>query len=134
MIALRSSENTDQARQTDCHHWKMKVTTSLGLGNWNYLHQSKIALFVSLYVLESSLLVLLLAIYKKGEKPFLAFLNGSSGIVFVIAALLVLASTMVIAGVFRNTHPSHARWLGATFALNVWAVVITFVVSEGVIR
>lgn len=76
----------------------------------------------------------MMAIHKKGEKPFLAFVSGSSGIVFVIGVLATLTSAIVIFGLLRNRFSSHAKWLSATFVLHIWSVGLVFLVFEAVIR
>ena len=98
------------------------------------MRQPKITFLVGLYALESSLVVILMALYKKGGKPFLAFLNGSPGIVFVIGVLGLLLSAMVIVGVLRNGPPSQAKLLSATIALNLLSVALVVSVAEIVIR
>lgn len=90
--------------------------------------------FACLWVLELSLLLIFMALHKKGEKPLLVFLYGSSGIVFVAGVFVLVMSAIVIASVIRNGRRSHAKSLSATFALNLWSVVLVLLVPEAVIR
>lgn len=90
--------------------------------------------FASLWVLELSLLLIFMAINKKGDKALLAFLYGSSGTVFVAGVFLLVLSIIVILSLVRNGLRSHPKSMSAAFALNVWSVVLVIVVSEVLIR
>lgn len=91
-------------------------------------------LLTCLYILEFSLLLTAMAIYKKGERSCLDFLAAQSGRVLLVGLLAVGASTMVIVFYLRRRAPGGARRFGVTLILNLWSVVAGIAAMEVVIR
>jgi GDSL-like lipase/acylhydrolase family protein len=98
------------------------------------IRHRKLPLLVYLYVLELALLVVLVAMHKKGEKPILAFLNGSSGLVFIIGVAVLVICFAAVVHECRNDRPEYGKSATAVFALNIWSVFLMFAVCEAAIR
>lgn len=91
-------------------------------------------LFVSLYVLEFAALLIAMAIYKKGERSFPAFIASPAGFVFLVAVLALVTSTLVIVNLFRSHRPSIKTRFAVLLVLNMFSIVLAAAIAEAVIR
>ena len=92
------------------------------------------ALFVSLYILEVSALVIAMAVHKKGERLLLAFMATPAGVIAIVAVALLVISICVILLQLRNSPYPWTQWLAAHLVLNLCSVVLVLATTEVVIR
>jgi len=93
-----------------------------------------VSLLVSLYALEFCALIMAMAVYKIGDKPFLDFLPSHAGFVLLVALIGLVISTIVFAYLFRNAFRSEPKRVLLTLVLNFGSVVLVFCVAEIVTR
>jgi GDSL-like Lipase/Acylhydrolase family len=91
-------------------------------------------IFMSLYMLEFSALLIGMAVYKKGDRSLLNFLVAPPGFVFLFAVLLLATSALVIVRRLRNGLPPATKGLIAPLILNLWSVGLILATAEVVIR
>jgi hypothetical protein len=87
-----------------------------------------------LYALEFSALLASMAMYKKSDRPLLAFLVSQAGVVFLLAVLASVVSALVIVHLLRNTAPPRRKHFSGILVLNLWSVILVLVTAEVVIR
>jgi hypothetical protein len=92
------------------------------------------AIFVSLYMLEFSVLLIGMAIYKKGDRSLQNFLGDPAGFVFLFAVLLLATSTLFIVHRIKNGLPPSTKRFIAPLILNLWSVGLTLTTAEVIIR
>ena len=88
----------------------------------------------SLYVLEFSVLLFGIAIYKKSDRPLLDFLPSPAGVVLVFAVLGLVTSALGIIYMLRKTAGPKTTHLYATLVLNLWSVIVVVATAEAIIR
>jgi GDSL-like Lipase/Acylhydrolase family len=88
----------------------------------------------SLYIIEFSLVLTAMAIYKRGDRPLFVFLLSHAGIVFLFAVLALITSALVIVLLLRKGVPAGSYRFAPTLVLNLWSVILIFAAAEIVIR
>jgi hypothetical protein len=91
-------------------------------------------LFVALYGLECSAVLIAMAMYKKGERPLLAFLTTHSGAALVVGMLALTTSTFVILRLAGARGGGGERQFAPTVFLNLGSVILVLATAEVVIR
>jgi hypothetical protein len=86
------------------------------------------------YILEFSALVVGVAIYKKSDRPLLAFLESQAGIVLVIGVLGLVIAALGIAYTLQKKACCSPKHIYVTLLLNLWSVIIVVASFEVVIR
>src|SRR5229473_1420766 len=88
----------------------------------------------ALYVLEAAAALLALAFYKKGDRALSSFLTHPAGLVFLVAAVVLVATLLVLVRWLRRQPPPLARRLAAPLLLNLMSLAIGFATAEVAIR
>ena len=91
-------------------------------------------LFVLLCFLESSALVVALAIYKKGDRSLSVFLASPAGFIFIVAVVVLAASALIISYLRRRDLRREKRRFAAMVVLNLWSVILALAAAEILIR
>ncbi len=89
---------------------------------------------VALYVLEASAWLAVIASYKTPLRTLLAIPPGPSGVVFLVACLVLLSAAFVIALRFRAGAFREPRRFAFTLALNLVPVLVLLVAGELTVR
>jgi hypothetical protein len=93
-----------------------------------------VPLLISLYVLEASALVALVASYKKGARSVLASLPSPSGVIFLVAGLALLSAAAIGVWRYRTWARRGPRRFGLTVVLNLLPVLVFLAAGELTIR
>ena len=88
----------------------------------------------ALYLLEAAAALVALAFYKKGDRPLSSFLTHPAGLVFLVAAAVLVATLLVLVRWLRRQPPPRARRLAAPLLLNLMSLGIGCATAEGAIR
>ena len=91
-------------------------------------------LLASLSLLELALIVIVMAIYMKGERSFPVFLSSKPGVVFLAAVGLLVAAGAVTIYVYLINARVLARSFGSIAIINVLAVTLLLVTLEITLR
>lgn len=88
----------------------------------------------SLYLLEASGLVIVMASYKNGNQPPLLLLTGRYSPFFFAGMLGVMLSCLSLAILYRNTFGEGVRRFWLTVATNVLSVLLLLMIGEVTVR
>ena len=96
--------------------------------------KTALPLLASLFLFEFSLLIIVMAMYMKGDRPFAIFLSTRPGIVFILAApVLVAAGTAVIRRYLSST-PTELRRFRLVVTMNLVTVLLIVITCEMALR
>ena len=87
---------------------------------------------VAFWALELGTILCLIALYKRGDRPFRSFVIAPAGLYLLLGATIVIGSGLLIARELRT--PEARRQVGAAALLNAWSVLLVVVTSEAVVR
>jgi hypothetical protein len=108
---------------------KLSRTIPLWLKGGNPL-----VLFAALILLELASIVIVMAIYMKGERSFPVFLSSNPGLVFLAAVGLLVAAGAVIIYEYLTHARVLARSFGSIVMINLVAVTLPLVTLEITVR
>jgi hypothetical protein len=91
-------------------------------------------LLVALYAAEFFLLIMLLAIYRLGDRSLASSLGSTPGIGFVVALLAFLAAAAIIARRYVLSRRLGSRSFVFTAAMNLITVALLFIPAEIAVR
>jgi hypothetical protein len=91
-------------------------------------------LLACIYLVELCALVSALTLYRRGDRPVMAFLSAPVGLVCVVALLALAGSTLVMAYLVRSLPPPRARQLAVPVVVNLCSVTLVFGLAEAVVR
>lgn len=98
------------------------------------LAKRDLVLLVSLFLVESSAVAMLMALYMKGERPFIAFLSSRPGLAFLSGALFFLVSGTVVIRQYLANNRSPSRHFHLIVTMNLVTVLLIVVTSEIAMR
>jgi hypothetical protein len=96
--------------------------------------KSDLLLLASLFSFELSIMVMAMAVYMKGERPFAAFCSSNTGGLFLMAVPVLLLGGAVIVWQYLASKrtPSHHFWRIVT--MNVVTLLLILITSEVALR
>ena len=87
-------------------------------------------LFVALYAAELSLLIMVLAVHRLGERTLAGSLGSTPAIAFVLAVFAFLAAAAIIARRYLLSPGLHRPGFGFTAAMNLITLALMFIPAE----
>jgi hypothetical protein len=89
-------------------------------------------LLASLFLFELSITVITMAIYRKGDRPFLVFLSSNPGVMLLVAiAVFFITGSAIIHLYLASGRSSRFSWI---VKINVTAMMFVLVTAEIIIR
>jgi hypothetical protein len=93
------------------------------------------ALFLALlFLLEASLVVLVLALHIKGDRSLGVFISRPAGLIFLCASIVILGAGGCILHLYREHRRSPLRYFRLIVAMNLITVLLIFVIGEIAVR
>ena len=95
---------------------------------------TSIGLVASLYLMEASGLMALLAVYRNGDKPLNMLVTGKDRPFFLAGLLGVLVCSVYLVTRYRRTFIGQRRKFWLTVAMNIATVALAFLTGEATVR
>jgi hypothetical protein len=96
--------------------------------------KAALPLLASLFLLELSLLIIAMAMYIKGDRPFAIFLPSKPGIVFSLAIPLLLVAGSTIIRQYLASIPTELRHFRLVVTMNLLTVILIVITGEIALR
>jgi len=95
---------------------------------------ARLSHLASLYALEASGLLAIMALYKNGGKPITALLTGRYRSFFLAGLMGILVFTLYLLTCYRRTPSGQRRQLGLAVATNIATLILAFLAGEVIVR
>jgi hypothetical protein len=96
--------------------------------------KTDLSLFASLFLWELSIMVIAMAMYMKGERPFPVFLPSNPGMVFLVAIAVALTAGVVIIYQYLASRRSAMRRFSVIVMMNLVTMVLVLMTVEATLR
>jgi hypothetical protein len=96
--------------------------------------KTELPLVASLFFLEVSVLIIATAMYMKGDRPFAIFFSSKPGIVFIIAAAVVLLAGTAGIRQYLASTPTQLKHFHLVVTMNLITVLLVVITGEIAIR
>jgi hypothetical protein len=98
----------------------------------NFLHDLR--LLASIYLAELSIMLMPMAIYMKGERPFGVFLSSKPGMVFLLAIAVSVITGVVIVRQYRISKLSRSSHFLLMVKMNLVTALLVVIITEITLR
>ena len=100
----------------------------------SYRHPKTLLLLLALFLSELALLVLVMAIYMKGERPFSPFLSSKPGVTFLVAIGVLLGAGVVITRHYFASAGTLTRHFRRAALISFLTVTLLLLIVEITLR
>lgn len=98
------------------------------------LSKRELLLLTSLFLFESAIAVMLMAMYMKGERPFQVFLSSRPGLVFLCAVVVFLISGTDLVHQYLVNKRSPSGRFPMIVMMNLVSVLLIVIMGEIAVR
>jgi hypothetical protein len=96
--------------------------------------KTDLLLLASLFLLELSIVVMPMAMYMKGDRPFMVFLSSNPGVVFLVAIAVSLLAGAVIIDQYLASTRAPSRHFSSIVMMNLVTVILVMSTVEITLR